>query len=328
MSNQTKADKKKTICGGCNCDLEPDHSGIQCVQAHHFCANCSVHIVNLFFSDPQHYIPLRCVQCRVDLNPAVFERQLSQEQVVFYNEHMLLLVWAKESLREDERLDNCPSCSFAVIRGKKDPKILYCAHPECSKITCLVCRRTCPKFRNDYGSDEDIAEMERHYICAALADDKNKFDQAIELGQKVPCPNCGIQGMKDDSCTHMTCLNCLQLWCYVCGKKVEDCDRIPNGRNGIIDHNDSWELNPNRCPMYLTQIVDKDDRWPDGDEYLCLARFHRCRTLRLLREVYELLGEERINALDRHFNILATCGFTLNEILHEDLTLIKYRDRT
>jgi len=335
MSNQVdssmvtvanKEDKKKTFCGGCNTELEADHSGIQCIQAHHYCTECSTHIVNLFFSDPQHYTPLRCVQCHVELNPSVFERQLTAEQLNFYQQHMLVLVWAKELLNDDERLDNCPFCSFAVIRNINDTNILYCDHPECRKISCLICRKACPTILNDYGSDEEIDEMEKHFTCAFLADDKHKFDQYLELGQKVPCPNCSLAGMKDDACTHMTCPTCSQLWCYFCGKKVEDCDKTQNGTNGIYDHNHSWEYNPKRCPMYLTQICDIDDRWPDGNEEQCLVMFHRNRSLRLLREVYEIIGEERINELDQHFNILNTCGFTLDEILHEDLTLIKHRN--
>ena len=109
-----------------------------------------------------------------------------------------------------------------------------------------------------------------------------------------------------------------------CGKKYEDCERARGGTNGIFDHNHNWDRNPSRCPMYMTQICDVDARWPEGDEELCINRFHRCRSLRLLRELYEELGEERIGALERHFNSVSSSGFTLDEILHEDLTLIQY----
>ena len=324
MSAAVKSEKKKTICGACEMELEPDHSGIQCVQAHHFCPGCSVSIVDLFFSDPQHYVPLRCMQCHVELNPVVFERQLTNEQMNIYNEHMLLILLEKELLGADERLDSCPFCSFAVIRSKDDPKLFFCAHPDCGKMSCLICRKACPTITNEYCSDEVLLEMDKHFTCAVLAKDKEIFDRYLELGSKVPCPQCGLAGMKDDACTHMTCPTCSQLWCYFCGKKVEDCDRKENGTGGIFDHNDNWPLNPKRCPMYFTQITDIDERWPDGNEDLCLAVFHRNRSLRLLREVFEKLGEERINALDGHFGILLTCGFTLEEILHEDLTLIDY----
>ena len=59
----------------------------------------------------------------------------------------------------------------------------------------------------------------------------------------------------------------------------------------------------------------------------CLAIFHRNRSLRLLREAFEKLGEERIRQVDEHFNTITTCGFTFEEIRGENLTLIKYPDK-
>ncbi|CAF0987072.1 unnamed protein product [Rotaria sordida] len=321
----TEKDKKKTICGACTSDLEPDDSGIQCVQGHYFCTQCSTNIVRLFFSEPHNYIPLRCLICRIELNPSVFERQLTPEQIEFYDQHMLIFAWSKHFLDEDERLDHCPFCSFAAIRNINASHIFHCQHEQCLKVSCLICRKVCPKFQSDYGTDEELAEMDKHFKCAELADDKHIVDEYLESGQKIACPKCGLAGMKDDACTHMTCPTCAQLWCYFCGKKVEDCEKARDGTNGIFDHNHNWDCNPNRCPMYLTQVCDIDDRWPD-DEEQCLVMFHRNRSLRLLREVYEKLGKERIDELDRHFNIISTCGFTMEEIFDEDLTLIKYPD--
>ncbi|CAF1541103.1 unnamed protein product [Rotaria sp. Silwood1] len=325
VSTSNKQEKKKTICGACGNELEPDHSGIQCVQGHHFCTECSANIVRLFFSEPQNYIPLRCVQCHIDLNPSVFERQLTLEQIDFYHQNMLRFVWSKDFLEEGERLDYCPFCTFAAIRNINASHIFFCQHPQCLKVSCLICRKACPKFQNDYGTDDELDEMEKHFKCAELANDKHIVDQYLESGQKIACPKCGLAGMKDDACTHMTCPTCSQLWCYFCGKKVEDCERARDGTNGIFDHNHNWNCNPNRCPMYFTQICDIDDRWPD-DEEQCLVMFHRNRSLCLLREVYQKLGKERMDELDHHFNIISTCGFTLEEILNEDLTLIKYPD--
>lgn len=317
-----KIEKKKTICGGCESELEPDHGGIQCVQAHHYCTDCSVFIVNLFFSEPHNYTPLRCVQCRVDLNPAVFERQLSAEQLDFYNQHMLSLIWAKELVGPDERLDHCPFCTFAAIRELRASNRLHCQHPECRKISCLICRKACLDMTSDYATDEILVELNKHFKCDELAEDKKIFERYLELGQKMPCPKCGLAGMKDDACTHMTCPTCSQLWCYFCGQKVEDCDKEGRGVNGIFDHNHAWDSNPNRCPMYLTQLNEQDNRWPDGDENGCLEFLHRKRSLRFLREAFEAIGEKRINQLDEHFNLLSTCGFTRDEILLEDLTLL------
>ena len=322
-SVETKEEKKKTICGACQSELEPDHAGIQCIQGHHYCVECSKSIVNLFFGDPNQYIPLRCVSCRVELNPSVFERQLNPQQLDFYQQNMLALIWMKELVGPNERLDHCPFCSFAVIRGIYDEKILRCEHPTCGKASCIVCRKECPRFLNDFASDEQSLEMLKHFRCEALADDKFAFDQAIEFGQKVPCPKCGLAGMKDDLCTHMTCPTCAQVWCYFCGKRLEECDKESGGNNGIYDHNNDWYRNKKRCPMYFTQIHDIDDRWPD-DEEQCLIMFHRNRSLGLLRDLVRSLGEERIRELNEHFNSLDSCGFTWDEIMTEDLTLIDY----
>jgi len=78
--------------------------------------------------------------------------------------------------------------------------------------------------------------------------------------------------------------------------------------------------------MYFTQIQDLDNRWPE-DEEQCLIMFHRNRSLRLLREVFLKLGRERIDKLNRHFHLLDSCGFSIEEILNEDLTLIQGREK-
>ncbi|CAM4949719.1 unnamed protein product [Rotaria socialis] len=315
--------KDEILCETCGDQLEPDHPGIQCVQGHHYCTECSANIVRLFFSEPEQNIPLRCQKCCIELIPNVFERQLTEEQLGIYINHILVFSLAKGFLRGDERLDHCPFCTNAVIRNIHAAHIFYCDHPECGKVSCLICRKACPKIEDDYAMDEEIAEMEKHFKCAELADDKHELDRYVELGQKMPCPTCGLAGMKDDACTHMTCPKCSQLWCYFCGKKVEDCERARDSNNGIFDHNHNWERNPKRCPMYLTQLSELDNRWPE-DEFECLAMLHRNRSLRLLREAFEKLGEERIKQVDDHFNTITTCGFTYEEILEEDHTLIKY----
>ncbi|CAF3319047.1 unnamed protein product [Rotaria socialis] len=324
VTESTKGDKKKTLCGACEAELEPDHGGIQCVQGHNFCTDCSKQIVSLFFSDPQIYLPLRCVLCHVELNPSVFERQLTPGQVDFYQQHMLVLVWAKELVGEGERLDNCPFCSFAVIRSIDDSTIFNCERPDCRKSSCLICRKVCPRFRNNFATEAQQMEMIKHFTCESLAYEKSLFDQAVERGQKVPCPKCGLSGMKDDACTHMTCPTCAEVWCYFCGLGIELCDKSVDGTNSIFDHNYKWDTNPKRCPMYFTQIQDVDRRWADN-EIDCLNRFHRIRSLRLLREVFEQLGSERIQALNNHFHSLDACGFTVDEITNEDLTLIQRR---
>ena len=52
-----------------------------------------------------------------------------------------------------------------------------------------------------------------------------------------PCPKCGIATQKSDGCNHMTCRECEQDWCWICGRKT--------GKHG---GNHYAPFNPFGCP--------------------------------------------------------------------------------
>jgi hypothetical protein len=143
-----KLSKRKILCGSCTMELAPDHTGIKCIQGHHFCTDCSKYIVKLFLSDLQTYMPLYCVECKVGLNSQIFERQLTPEQLDFYHQLLPANVRMKDLVGEGERLDNCPFCGNEVIRRIYDTSIFNCNKPDCGKTSCLICRKECPKFLN------------------------------------------------------------------------------------------------------------------------------------------------------------------------------------
>lgn len=102
-------------------------------------------------------------------------------------------------------------------------------------------------------------------------------------------------------------------------------------------HNEDWENNVNRCPMYLTMICHVDDSWPDPDDWgaadgnqdieedvdaLCLDKFHRVKSLLALRAVFHELGSAAFTSAFNHFSSLRDCGFSVDEILNGDTTLI------
>ena len=76
--------------------------------------------------------------------------------------------------------------------------------------------------------------------------------------------------------------------------------------------------------MYLTAICDIDESWPDDDEDLCLEYFHHVRSLKYLRQAYEQLGRNIIKQLNKQFNMIDACGFTLDEIRYGNVELIDY----
>ena len=48
--------------------------------------------------------------------------------------------------------------------------------------------------------------------------------------------------------------------------------------------------------MYLSEIKEVDERWPENDD-LCLEFFHRKRTIAKLREWVKQIGEEKYKQL-------------------------------
>ena len=94
------------------------------------------------------------------------------------------------------------------------------------------------------------------------------------------CPGCKLGGRKDNNCTHMSCTACHTVWCYICGLEEKKLDKS-DPKGDIYRHNEDWDTNPKRCPMYFNEIHDIDASWPEDDED-CIILFHRKRTLELL----------------------------------------------
>ncbi|CAF1145417.1 unnamed protein product [Adineta steineri] len=338
--DSSKINKKDEpiLCFGCRDKLEENHAGIQCAQGHHLCMPCSANLVAMCIAEPNINLPPRCMVCKIELNSSVFERQLKPEQFVQYTNIMLSLSWSKDILKDNEELIYCAFCSYVEIRVKSPgAQFMFCKHQGCGKTSCLICLHKVTMLEENYDDIDDeeyeeyennIEEIEKHFKCAELGEAKKIVEMAIENGQKVPCPECGLAGMKDDACTHMTCPECQTYWCYFCGLKEIDCDKSISASTTesvipIYRHNESWEINPKRCPMYLTAVCDIDDNWP-SDENECLEYFHRIRSLKFLRRVYEQLGAEVIEQLNERFGTIDASGFALDDIRYEDLTLINY----
>jgi hypothetical protein len=93
-----------------------------------------------------------------------------------------------------------------------------------------------------------------------------KVLEVLATSASRACPNCGTSGMKDLSCTHITCDKCQKKFCYVC----EVAESALEG--GFAVHN-QWELDAiaNRCPMYLHLKWGNDGQNPAA----ALDSFHR-----------------------------------------------------
>ena len=308
-------------CSGCNEKIGLNHGGIACAQGHNLCLNgCAAQFVQIILNEPQVYLPPRCPDCRVELNLNIVERIMTTNQIQQFHTTMFELVWAKQVVGSNEVLCQCPFCNFAEIRqtDQKSVMFVFCRQESCKKITCFVCKTevfdTEIDSDNEYLDDFQVENLDKglkyHMKCVELASFKERFEKIIENSTGIQCPGCAIVGRKDDACNHMTCVNCETEWCYFCGKKILNED---NG--SVYDHFDNWRYNNSHCPLYLYNISEIDDSWPEDGEAV-IDYFHRQRTLRLLNKFYHECGAAKWEEISGHFKTIRSCGFTKDEFLN------------
>lgn len=279
--------------------------------------------------------PPQCTLCRGELIIGTFERQLDGVQ------HARFLQVGLEA--NNEVIVQCPrpDCTYFEIHDRSGASsanvgadFCFCRSIACKKVSCLHCLGECvapsDATRPDANGELNQAQqlgMEAHFACAekaaVLGDALRAFEDAIERGTSMSCPSCGLRGVKDEACTHMTCASCQTVWCYLCGLDAasEQCSKAPNegeyaNWSDVYRHNVRWYADEARCPMYLSKIGDLDERWPENDDSAALAHFHTQRTLRLLRHVYDRIGADGYRQLVEAYPRCGdACGFSEAQIL-------------
>ena len=316
------AAEKEEVCSVCQCEFTVSGDsgvGLCCPASHHMCAECAGVYVKSVLGDLEASFPPRCPLCRAEMPQDHFEAQLTTQQ-----QASMKAFTAQRALKPGQVLVKCSKCEFFEVQPVPGSVVWWCGG--CDHGTCFVCNKDLPSGVFKY----DI-EKSPHAICKALRFAKTKIEQAIEEGSNMQCPGCGLSGRKDDACTHMTCPKCTTVWCYVCGLHVKDCDKA-NARPGrpiddIFLHNQDWEINEKRCPMYLTQILEVDLHWLGGDwedraidedfedDEKCLDYFHRFRTIKKLQQARDEIGHDDFQAVFEHFDSVKNSGYTLEEVI-------------
>jgi len=319
---------------GCSAELPADHTGIICVGDHHICPECSQNFVNTVFDEPAERIPLKCMLCRASVVVETFERQLTTQQVHRFLQYNMQFDSAY--LDETEFVAACPFCNYFEISTVDEGRLLFlCKNPECKKPSCILCKKS---IRNNGGDDDEKYDLnqhdvESHFECAKWAPFRKKWEQALSDGSTRKCPQCELRGMKNNACSHMTCVGCKTVWCYVCGLKLEDLDKadsfggVPMAADNIFGHNEEWETNPRRCPMWLNTVHEVDGRWPrdDGDESVYFM--HRLLTMQMLKDVIDEMGNDNFQALCDTFRVHETCGFDIDAVRNGNHQLIIRRNQ-
>ena len=321
-------------CCVCSDALSHDHGGVRCASdpPHHLCGDCSISFCSSKLNElSADAFPPACSMCSEPVTLASFDAHLNAEQRTRF-----LQVSLTHGLAESESLETivrCPHCSYFETRSNAEHmNFVFCRREGCEKVSCTVCFKVCelPAEGNVPSLDQArLLGMERHFECKAwdseFGESCSAFEEALSMGQTMACPTCMRNGVssraiKDDACTHMTCETCETVWCYLCGLDTasEECSKAPLEEDPQMSadyrHNVAWFSEEGRCPMYLNQVHELDPTWP-ADDRSALELFHRKRTLRLLKAVYDRIGQDayrRMVAAVPRFG--AACGFTEEEI--------------
>ena len=274
-----KGQKAETVqCMSCASTLQPDHTGIICGNNHHICnsvnedgtPSCALNFVNHVLAEGPTAIPVKCMDCHVDVIPNTFERNVPVEALTAYTDTCVLVGGAPAP---GEKWHRCPLCPLMIILIDSDGEMIYrCGN--CDESSCMICSAKVSTER----------EMERHLTtCGLHGALKNEFVDLINQAVQNACPRCEHKGQKDDNCTHMRCPQCLCRWCYMCGQPRDEVD------GGEYEHNSNWENNPRRCPMYMNYIHRVSDDWPTDDQTpgTCVNYYHKRKILYVLKQKVE-----------------------------------------
>ncbi|CAB9517040.1 expressed unknown protein [Seminavis robusta] len=318
--------RREETCAICQTEFDfakEEKQGILwCFSLHYYCAECAAVFCKSITGDLHSNYPPNCAICRVSMPKLQFEALLTDKQLAALKCH-----GTKKTMSRRNVLVQCTMCSHFESFLKPGPAAWRCK--ACHHGTCFVCNKDLPGlFSNGEGESKTD-----HRLCKALRGVKEKIEKAIEDGFQVECPSCGLSGRKDDACLHMKCPRpeCGVEYCYLCGLSVYDCDKAPpdeedGEENDIYLHNRDWGINPKRCPMYLTQILEVDLSWlgvdwennaSDGDfedDNICLDHFHRFRTIQQLQEVMDEVGEHDFTAVFEHFPSIKASGYNVDVV--------------
>mmetsp|Transcript_39686 Transcript_39686/g.45569 ORF Transcript_39686/g.45569 Transcript_39686/m.45569 type:complete len:203 (-) Transcript_39686:235-843(-) len=201
------------------------------------------------FSDPESNIPAKCSLCKTELFQLTVEIQLNQDQLDVY-----MMYLAQSKAAEGERIMHCPFCKYFEIWTKENSlNFFYCKKKECKKASCSICFNTFKTPKNEkFYTGSEVEELKSshgmlsHLKCYEYKDLKKEWDEAIENGNKVFCPECGHGGINNSFCTHIACAKCNTQYCYICGLPESKLNKSKAGN--IFRHNDDWNTNKKRCP--------------------------------------------------------------------------------
>ena len=123
------------------------------------------------------------------------------------------------------------------------------------------------------------------------------------------------------ACTHITCPKWDKMYCYVCEKPKGNLNPGIEDQTFTI-HNANWKTDPNRCPMYLHEICQRDSRYT-SDPKEALETFHNILVLQSIKKLFKKYKDNDFKELYSRYKQVEADKIDLNEAKNGDLVLIK-----
>ncbi|OMJ84604.1 hypothetical protein SteCoe_14279 [Stentor coeruleus] len=179
-----------------------------------FCTTCfNQHLTSQI---KQRIFPIRCPQCRKELNESDISDRLDNEyrnQYFDYNFQNFVQAHSSE-------YSCCPT---------PDCKNVFIADDE-AYYSCSICRKDyCLRCKVDYHHRMTCQQYQQSVIDLKTENADRNFMNFIKGTNYKQCPNCKFWVEKSSGCNHMTC-RCSYQFCYACGGKYMHCECVKNAR--------------------------------------------------------------------------------------------------
>ena len=259
---------------------------------------------------------------KINYSEAYFESKLDSAGRRKYRRYLKL-----RALTSDEKMVTCLYWGkYKIWKTSKRRIFFYCNHTDWGEAFCTICNESVDNDRDERDTKEEQIDYEKevHPTWVKYAEMRKEWDMILQKGAMRFCPNpsCKTGGVKDTDCTHMKWFTCGTNYCYFWGKAEANWDKS-KPEPGLARHNDNWNTNPKRCPIFLLQIQEIDKRWKTEDDDVCLKLFHKLLTYKYIKKFIKKHTREKFDDFWNAFNIQEESGLNIDDIYSTNLKMIR-----
>jgi hypothetical protein len=241
-----QASGRDTLCKICYGNYPPSQMVVSCRHNHMWCRECLGGYLTSKISESQLAVLCPDIDDATDVGCAEL---LSEELIRDVVDAQTVAAFERfREMKSNPNIRECPrdGCGHTQQTGSA-------RHPE------MICERC--------GQAYCFAHASAHPGETCRVYEKRQRDAEGEtlwfLNQiSKPCPKCKCPTQKNEGCNHMTCRNCKQDWCWICGRRT--------GAHGGSHYS---PFNPLGCPMaqMMTNFIDDDSYCRTVLNYMALG---------------------------------------------------------